>query len=220
MTTDCVNPSAAEDDYSKTVALIKSLRDPDPFLRSVAECALFHTYSEAAAPAFIEALDDPDPRIRLIAAQGAFRFARDLESAGRICDAIAPLLKSEDREHRETARHLIWYLDTHLPAVRGALLEALADTDAQTRRVVMFPLIEAGPNAAFAIPALLRELEDPDRPPNRSVAAVCLGAIGANAASAVEPLTRRLGDQDTRVREAAEEALRRIRAAGRGTPDL
>ena len=115
---------------------------------------------------------------------------------------------------------IIWYLDIHLPAVREALLEAPSAPDAQTRLVVMSPLIEAGPDAAFAIPTLLRELEDPDRSPNRRLAGVCLGAIGANAASAVDPLIRHLGDQDMRVREAAEEALSRIRAADRGTSDL
>jgi HEAT repeat protein len=175
------------------------------------------TFTAAAAPAFFEALDDPDPRIRLIVATGASQFACEVENSGRVCDAVAPLLKSEDRELREGAQHLIWYLDVRHPTVREALLEALNDPDARTRWVVTFPLKEAGPDAAFAIPALLRELEDPDRPPNRERAAICLGAIGPKAASAVEPLVRRLGDQDSRVREASEEALRRIKAGSRGT---
>lgn len=69
--------------------------------------------------------------------------------------------------------------------------QALADPDARIRSAVAVALRAMGPNAAKALPGLVKALDDPS-PPVRAVAADALGNLGPAGQPAVEILSRHL----------------------------
>jgi HEAT repeat protein len=84
-------------------------------------------------------------------------------------------------------------------SVRGAIIEALG---------------EIGPAAESAVPELVAAVADPKEDYfSREAAVEALGKIDALAKSAVPALRRLLGDSSELVREAADEALKKIEAA-------
>jgi len=69
-----------------------------------------------------------------------------------------------------------------------------------------------GPRAKWAVPTLVALLSH-QRPITRAVAATALGEIGSGATQAETVLQRATKDDNERVRQAAEEALRAVRAS-------
>ena len=86
-------------------------------------------------------------------------------------------------------------------------IAGLADSDVSKRRAAATALFELGSQAAGAVPALLRLLDDPDV---RFPALRALQAIGTEAYSAAPKVAALLSDPDDFVRHAATAALAHI----------
>jgi HEAT repeat protein len=99
------------------------------------------------------------------------------------------------------------------------LVFAMRDPDAMVRYDAAESLGKLGAEAAPAVPDLIKILRGNDAHifPVRLAAAAALGAIGPAAAGATEALKRASRDKDDRLREAAAEALKKVRAGPVGT---
>ncbi len=91
----------------------------------------------------------------------------------------------------------------------STIIEELTFTDVFVRIEAAAELAEFGPEAAEAVPDLIRAMQDEDAR-LREQAARTLGAIGPGAEEAVPVLNEALKDPDENVRQAAAEALERI----------
>jgi len=91
------------------------------------------------------------------------------------------------------------------------LIHALQDERVLVRDLAAEALVEAGPEAAEAIPALAQALEDTDLDV-RASAAQALREIGPQAIDAVPALIQALGDSSSHVRASALSALKVITA--------
>jgi HEAT repeat protein len=95
------------------------------------------------------------------------------------------------------------------PAV-PVLIEALEHQDLHVRINAASALIHIGPEAVAAVPALIARLGDADANTRYNVV-VALGRIGD--ARAAVPLKRMLKDRDREIRQAAAEALKKVKTA-------
>jgi vesicle coat complex subunit len=109
------------------------------------------------------------------------------------------------------------------PAVR-ALADVLQDDDAQVRCGAAVALAKIGPGTPEVVPQLVKALDDhtklyhggtdsEDSGWIRGAAATALGRLGPKAKAAVPDLERLLEDKVPTVRQAAAEALKKIKAA-------
>ena len=67
-----------------------------------------------------------------------------------------------------------------------------------------------GPQAAVAVPALVKGLEDKSLPVARE-AVTALGMIGPSAKDAIPAMEKLVGHEDKQIRERQKAALRQIR---------
>lgn len=145
---------------------------------------------------------------------------------------------------RDTAwRRQVWFRAPKLsPAIRRAILTRVRPPDAASvRTAAARALAILGPNAARAVPKLVRALRDKQNRVNwdaaaalgrigkasvpdliralddsdsqvRETAAYALGEVGPDAAPAVPPLVKMLHDQDQYIRDVAGSSLSKIGA--------
>jgi hypothetical protein len=97
------------------------------------------------------------------------------------------------------------------------LAKDLRSGDLEARLTSAFELLQLGPKAEPALPALVEALSDRDEGV-RMLAATALGAIGPRAAGAVEALRKTLNDPDPDVSAAARLALEQIASSGGPLP--
>ena len=96
------------------------------------------------------------------------------------------------------------------PAV-PALADVAETSDNPFKRLyALYALFEIGPQAAEAVPALVRMLNQRGEDDDRGAVAAALGGIGPGARAAVPALEKLLADDDQRIRSASARALSRI----------
>jgi len=102
------------------------------------------------------------------------------------------------------------------PAV-PALADVAETSDNPFKRLyALLALQEIGPQAAEAVPALIRMLNERGESKDPEAVANALGGIGPSARAAVPALEKALADPDESVHAAAAEALKKIRGEEAG----
>ncbi len=160
-------------------ALVKATGDSDPNVRREAVMALYYIRADhkMSLPVLAKALEDSDPSVRVAALD-------ELTSIGE--PAVPVLTKALEKPAvRYWAVLALGELgDKAAPAV-DALIAALKDDRAETRREVLVTLARIGPDAAKAVPAITPLLNDQDKAVAHA-AVLALGRMGPAAASAVD----------------------------------
>ncbi len=88
-------------------------------------------------------------------------------------------------------------------------LEALTDSQPETRARAVRALSNVGPDVPEVVPAIIEALSDPE-PAVRRQAVLALLKFGPEARAAIPALTAAQNDADESVRELATKALRKI----------
>jgi HEAT repeat protein len=161
------------------------VEDPDRQTRSEAALALskMAPSSRPAVPALARALADEEPFVRMNAATALFQ----LRTAARAAiPALIQAFQNDDNSH-----DLPWFWLNIQDMAALALGRASAGT-------------------ADGVPVLHEALESATTNRRRSILARALGEVGAEARPAAPRLRVLLADKDANVRQAAEEALRKI----------
>lgn len=194
---------AVNDGWPVMEALIVTIRDTDTTIRERAIEAIDKLENVPGNPLTV-ALTDKDPLIRTVA-------ARNLGKLGWTA-AIMPLLhivcSEKDREVRETAIRAIKTMRNH-PDLKIVVSETLANAlthDSPHIRLTAAQLL-ARPGAIITIEPLVSLLRDPVLAVRQS-AVKALSIIGKPAYPALKLATT---DTDPQVRDAALQALSRLR---------
>ncbi|HEX6800323.1 MAG TPA: HEAT repeat domain-containing protein [Ktedonobacterales bacterium] len=176
--------------------VIALLADTDPLTHQAAAQAVEWAGAPAVA-ALDRALASPDERVRVRAAELLARVGPGAEEG-----ALAALHAANP------TRRLVatWTLaSVSSPYAEAALIERLADPDADVRRAAVSALGQLGTSGALG--ALMRLLTDPD-PQLRIAVCGALGTLGESGdESAQVGLLHLLEDEDASVRAAAVAAL-------------
>jgi HEAT repeat protein len=163
------------------------VEDADVKVRSEAALALskMDPASAAAVPALARALQDEGPVVRLYAALALFRLRAQARPA------VPALIKALKDGANKT------FINSFSMTVGEMMVCALGRASAGT---------------AEGVPALMEALQSADRNAMRVAAARALGEIGPEAHPAAPLLEVMLRDQHPQIKEAAQEALRKIKA--------
>ncbi len=184
--------------------LAKLLRDRDPVLRASAVQVL-RRHGTAAVPHYLTALQDADAGVRGEVLWNLRYLEGDLR---KLLPGVVPFLKSKaSNERREAVSQLGRMGESALPH----LAQALADEDAEVRRLAVEGLGVLGTTVKGAVSHLLRGLKD-SSVTVRWTAAQALGNLGAAAREALPALEAARSDPSFTVRGAVEDALRRIQS--------
>jgi HEAT repeat protein len=143
------------------------------------------------------------------------KIIKILEKLGpEIQSAIPPLIEALKGGPIELQYHVAQLLGKFGPQAKDAvqiLVTKLKYGDKTLRGIVSEALGKIGPGAEEAVPALIEVILNP-KLGNRFLAAWALGKIGAGAKEAIPTLTWALDSKDSQLRDAAQEALRKIQA--------
>jgi HEAT repeat protein len=121
-------------------------------------------------------------------------------------DALSQTLEDDEQPVRIAAAFAIQELAPTEESHTAVLIEAMKMGEGG----VIVAVGEYGPSAAWAVPTLVSLLQD-RRPGIRRITADALRQIGSAAAAAKDALRQAAqSDEDDRVRDAAQEALRAI----------
>ena len=154
----------------------------------------------AAVPSLIEGLKGPDRSTRSIIMRTLRSLPRQPGAYDSVLDDLAR------RAQFPAALEVVENLGIRTQKAGAILGEALAAGDLETRRRSVRQLRYLGPNAAFAIPALILTLTNGDSELRYS-ATSALADIGPAARSAVPALGRLANDSSEMVQHAAARAL-------------
>jgi HEAT repeat protein len=154
----------------------------------------------AAMPSLIEGLKGPDRSTRLIIMRTLRSLPRQPGDYDSVLDDLAR------RAQFPAALDLIEGLGIRTRKAGVILGEALAAGDLETGRRSVRQLQYLGPNAAFAVPALVMTLTNGDNELRYS-ATSALADIGPTARSALPALGRLANDSSEMVQRAAARAL-------------
>jgi len=195
-----IGPEASE----AVPELTELLEDPDAHVRAHAASALgmFGQASKSAVPQLAKAVTDADPTVRREAVQ-ALRAIRPGP------DVILPILTRllGDSDPSVVLRAIDAISEVGKPAV-PALIQAVDNP--RMRFWAVLVLNNLGPDAAEAIPSLLRALEEDPKPELRMEILLTLGNIGSAAQSAGPQIEKYLRDPMPTVHRAAIFALAQI----------
>jgi HEAT repeat protein len=201
--------------------LVKQLQSDDAEVRRGAAKALEEGGAESkpAVPALIHALKDRDTFVRRFAAQALGAIGPEARTA---VPALTMTLNDSHKEVQEAAARALGKLG---PSGVQALIALLRDDskDATMRRQAIDSLSDLGPAGHSAVPALTALLKEapgkgkkkagPDD--LRVAAAAALGSLAARddteAVRALEALTDKKAKVGRDLRQAANQALRKIR---------
>ena len=138
--------------------------------------------------------DEKDPRVRWFTAAAIAKLGPKAKDA---VPALIDALRSKD-------------VATGGPVVVG--MGSITEEDGPVRLAAAVALGKIGREARFAVPALLKALDDPDSRV-RAEAAASLGAIGPDAAAAIPELARlAAGEGDDPVADLATRAMGEMKA--------
>ncbi len=173
----------------------------------------------AVAPTLIALLKDESASARQFAARALGSLAP--ESPDAVTALAEALADPDEGVVWEAAYALAAFRERAAPAAEPLARALLTAGDSLGRTYAGDALAAIGPPAAFAVPALVKALEDPD-PAVRRAAARAIGNIGPPAAiSATDPLIAVFRRNDPHVRVAAATALGAIGpAASNALPAL
>ncbi len=174
--------------------LARFLTDSSVALREAAARALGETgpYAKAGVADLARALDDGKSRVRRAAAQALGRIGPESVPA---IPALATAMKDPAASVRREAAEALGEIDFQSDAASAALALGVDDPEFGVRLAAVNSLVRFGPEAADAVPALLRAMQSAD-PGYRNQRAVqklairALGEIGPAAESAVPALTK------------------------------
>ncbi|HET6439005.1 MAG TPA: HEAT repeat domain-containing protein, partial [Anaeromyxobacter sp.] len=203
--------SAGKRGAEGTAMLLVAQRDPDVRVRRAAAEALADREGPAAVDALANSLADPDPQVVTIAARGLaarpwLPRSRDALVAayagsspiGR--EAIADALEALGTSLRtavELEARLLWERNVAVLSAAGPARAGAAE--------------ELGASARAEAVSRLLPLVDPNRNPDRVLAAAAVRGLGeAGDRSARRPLELLLEEPDADLSEAAAEALGRL----------
>jgi HEAT repeat protein len=159
-------------------------------------------------PALLGALRDADADVCGKVLWSLRHFEGDLR---KLLPGVVPFLKSKDsNERREAAAQLARMGEAALPHLAGAL----ADEDAEVRRLAVQGIGTLGATVKGAVVHLLRGLKD-ESAAVRWTAAQGLGNLGPAARDALATLEAARSDENPTVRRAVEDALSRIQTRER-----
>jgi hypothetical protein len=161
--------------------MVRSLKDPDRFVRWIAARAL----GRLAEPA---------------------TKAKDKQYARLIVPALVCLLNEVDLDVRVAGIEAIGLYNSSAACAVPALAQHLNKGDAESRFAVMQALEKIGMEAASALPAVKPLLTNSD-PRLRAEAAWLFGRFGSAASAYLPDLRRLLQDPDSEVRRAASVAI-------------
>jgi HEAT repeat protein len=91
----------------------------------------------------------------------------------------------------------------------SAWIEDLSGLAPYTRHSAAYAIADIGPKATAAVPALIKNLEDPEATVRYS-SALALGEIGPGAKEAVDPLKKLLEDRNEDVAAMARKSIKKI----------
>ncbi len=159
----------------------------------------------------IEELKDQDHRIREAAARSYISW-HGPEADKLAVPYLAQALKDDDVSVRLSAAtallNIALRIRTEAKEAVPDLIHIIKQNDSNIREVALLTLSMIGSEAKEAVPDLIHILEDKnDR--MRALSATVLGNIGD--ARAVNPLSRALKDNDKEIRQAASEALNKLK---------
>lgn len=198
---------------------IKTLHNPDPRARYQALFALGSIGAEAeeAVPEVAKLLREaPEGDIRSAA---ALALAKMAPASRSVVPALAEALEDVHLPVRMNAAMALFRLGGDAQAAIPALMKAVENEENQTNLGVFFSTIQemvilalgkASAGRADAVPALQAILRDTASDATQRAVAQALGDIGPAARPAVTQLQALLAEGSTSLREAAEEALRKI----------
>jgi predicted Zn finger-like uncharacterized protein len=185
-----------------------ALKDANPSLRLAAATAL----GKIGPPAVVTyptldqlAKDDNQPEIKK-AAGTAMRLI-GAPKKNDVKSVLIPALKDGNASYRAAAAVCLWMLFHEARSAVGPLSEALSDVDPTVRGTAAFALAAIGPEAAPAVPLLIKALKSQGDEMLRVRAAYALGEIGPGAKEALGPLREALDDKKPSVRLHAAQAL-------------
>jgi HEAT repeat protein len=196
------------------LALTGLLRDQDQIVRILAAeyLGLFGPDAKRAIPALVTLLSDPEPLLRAVSAEALGRTSVGPEAANA-APALVKLLADEDESVRAKAAAALGKI-----SIEG---EISLNRSGQIAEVVVVRDVprsgesyQPGKAARIAAPALAKALLD-SSPRVRDAARLALCLMGRDAATAVPELERLSRHKDAAVRQAAIEALKKIKT-GRG----
>jgi HEAT repeat protein len=217
---------------------VAALREDDEGVRKTAVVCLGQLGPRAleAASRVRPLVDDPSVAVRLPAAETLWLIQHQPFVP---VQALTALLKDRDAKIRQGAAEALGRIGPPAAAAFGPLTEALGDKEVGVRKASAAALKQIGGKESSAIPNLIAALRDPtitgdvgpilagfgkaavpaliktledESAPVRAAGAGVLGSMGSEAADAVRVLTfRSKNDNDFTVREAAAEALKKIK---------
>ncbi len=201
--------------------LVKQLKDGDNEARRAAAKALAEggAASKDAVPALRDALKDHDMFVRRFSAQALGAIG---PAAGSAVPALTAALDDPRKEVQESAAHALGKLG---PSGVGTLIVLVRDDnrDAPTRRQAIDVLSNLGAAGRPVVPALTELLkEKPAKSKKKAApddvrvaAATALGSLAApgdkEAVAALEALTGKTSKAPRELKQAANQALRKIR---------
>jgi HEAT repeat protein len=213
---------------------IQDLKDKDADTRQRAAQALGHIRrSRAVVPALIDAVHDPDYQVREEVVVALGRLGPRAQSAVPV---LIDGLKDKDGGVRERSADSLGKIGCENDTVIPALIDALKEKD--VRLHAARALGGFGAKAKVAVPALIAMAKegapasksDSDSPAEkptgkpkpshalvRVAAITALGGIGPDAKEAVPLLAQATKDKDAKVRDAAQESLRKIESPSNTT---
>ena len=131
----------------------------------------------------------------------SFRLTRALPLVGLLALLVSPVAA----QNATAAKGEPVYDDRPL----SSWIEDLSGLAPYTRHLAAYAIASMGPKATAAVPALIKNLEDPE-PTVRFSSALALGEIGPGAKEAVDPLKKLLDDRSEDVAAAARKSIKRI----------
>jgi HEAT repeat protein len=198
-------------DSSAAAALDKATQSDDHFLRQLAVWSAAKVEPNhggkvnAAVKLLVAALTDEHAAHRTAAARGLLELNQP-ELVSKEIDSLVPTLNDEKLDRFVTA-----FASLGSRVVPRAT-EVLKDP--QRRERALRVLARIGPDAAPAVPEIVKLLGEGDAQ-TRTGALFTLAAIGPRAEAAVEPITKALDDSDREVKLTAGYALGKIGPAAK-----
>ncbi len=164
----------------------------------------------------IKLLEDPNSQVRKDA---AYKLAEMGDKARVAGPDLIKALKDTDWRVRDGAAFALRGIARKTPGSVRAMLKLLKpEEDWRVARQALLLLAKDEPLPKSAVPELLEGL-DSGVPRIRSEAAHALGRMGSDAIDALGRLRASLSDQDPTVQSTVKEAIRRIEAGERDTPE-
>lgn len=200
--------------------LVTLLDDPQAEARRGAAYSLLPTFNpedQKHVAGYIGLLSDPEPFLRSLGLQAVRRMQASDRMAAlpRLTEMLHSNHESSPDNRAALARLLGSLKQDAAPALDALAAGAKDDRNSKVRGAYLVAISQIA-SPTDALPAFRRGLADPD-PSVRLVAAARLRQLGkdtpAAAAPAAEDLAQALEDDDSRVREAAAEALALLGAA-------